>query len=948
MIKKNNKKKLLQSLLVLCSVIVGSSTLIACAPRLDDPSFSQSLNPTNNNDNNNSLAKSIDFKKSAKDFKFSPSFYRVSKLINLSLVDQIYQDYEGVFAPSKISELATFKNLIVGLNNKTKIVNDILDNLKFLDLTDENLAIDFNQLLINFDLVTNNLNLTNPSSETKITIKNFSMQLNIANNHNNNFSLFNNAVIIPAKSRANVKIKLNSGLIKLYLTKDNDSSGQVDQYFVAWKIVGDQPGIIETIVIDSALVNSKKNLFSSKKVSEIHLLNAHSFAINTYFSNVDHSISYKTIHNQAITKIANLTSEQLKADLNNTEINLTRIYYVNLIKDIYNVLEYCISNNILQINGEKTSLIKLLYNEPSIAAKRAFLDNFDVPEILKDFLVKLVTPPSTTNGVTNENSYGVDDIIRFFTALIKLNLVDYLYQDFDIQIEWIEDPVINKTNLRKPTVSFKYHKTITLKKEIIIPLKGTVEINNKTETYDATKFFNLGTLLSSLNLGFENSANLFGMIFNELSSKINLSKVTIPANTKIVTTYQAKNNYLDFYMPKTFDRQVAKNYTYGWQVNGVKSSTDYSSLYQIILPTLSELNFADSKINNTDLFGAIQAFNLFKKFQNLNKKDNSDQSQTSQKPTKKPKKQSVSILDTLLKILNYFYLPYYQSNDPNFLTPIEKLLKYLLADPIVFINDQITAWTSNAFYYFPEKINDQALYLKTTDWKKPHHTIYQTNPNLDLKFLLSNVLEAISANNLDQNFKQVNNYRLIWKSNQDQITADNYLKLLSKDTSVIETFKTHEAYQNIIKTLKSNSQVVNNNDYQSQLINQFETVATNNFQNNLANATPKVAIIKIPLFSALSKIFSEDFALNHFLAKNDLIKNILKNFINTVVELDPYLVSTVYPLTPDVISKKTINNFSDDLGDIKNTTIDFIAPIIDFTKLVFPSISEILKSLKLF
>ncbi|WP_391591630.1 hypothetical protein MCAV_05810 [[Mycoplasma] cavipharyngis] len=569
--------------------------------------------------------------------------------------------------------------------------------------------------------------------------------------------------------------------------------------------------------------------------------------------------------------------------------------------------------------------------------------------------------------------------------------------------------MINNEIPNQPRVSLKYIKTVELDHDLTIELNTKKQVTAKPDSsngsttndsttenneqkperkYDVSKVLNLKVILGAFGLNLNDANNPLNSIITSVASDLDLSNLHIPKGTKISTTYEVKDGNLSLYMAKTFDHKIANNYTLGWQVDQVHSSTDLSELYQFLIPFFSKLNTVQTKISNTDFISARGIFSVVEKVKKFD-------------------------LKALFEILTYFYVPKSQSKNTkskNWITkeglsetelqnrverPVEKFLRLLLAKKFEFSNSQITALVSNAFYDLPKTINHQPLYaeissiaqddlvapdsddnqnldnnqdsvVKTrtkrevadltdsldsvtdtnlTDSNNTISSSYTSNDQLNLDQLVTNAQPGILLDDIsNESHQNQTNLQLIWKLGDQKSLADNYQNFYSNTTASINGTTRNNQYEKIIKTITNDKDVIDskNNETKPDLLSKFETAAITSYTNPLNPfLVPYVSIFQLPLFAVFNEILQGDFVKGHALSASNSVKNTLKGLINTVVSLSPYLVSTNYPLNPDQIGVLKNNKYSTELEDRQTSVSKFIAPKTDFNKVKFPSACKI-------
>ncbi|WP_391592113.1 hypothetical protein MCAV_02920 [[Mycoplasma] cavipharyngis] len=1055
-LKKSLKKQIFLSATL---GLISTSVLSACAPNYNSlvrsktnltsnrtnnqsllPNLPPLNNDNNNSNNNNSNNGTLDDVLSGSDetkLNFSNNFYQTTKFQRSSDIDPRFQGFDSDLNPEYILKAPKYKNIITNLS-KEQIRNDILDNLKYLVLTNSKIKIDFTNLKLDFQLVKSNDNLL---------IKNFKLVFSLYNQNNQLLNLFN-SVMIPAFALTQVVIQFNQAHINPNLKKNNASDGKIDQFFSAWTVDSSENNISAKLnnlkvvvgdnnnqILQSSSVQSNLS-FVEQTLHHLDFIFARSFALNTYYTRLTTGFDFAKLNQETTKNISNLTSQEIKADLNHSEINLTKIYYVNLVKDIYNILKYFSIKNVSQNDGKTYSLIDLIYNETTLAGRKKILSGFGIPLTAINLIASIFD---------QSDKPSLDDIYAFIETFVDYDLASFIYDHLKIRLDWIKDPVINNEIPNQPRVSLKYIKTVELDQDLTIKLNTitndsvtttnndatdvTITENNEQKPerkYNVSKVLNLKVILGAFGLDVSDNKNPLNSIITSVASDLDLSNLNIPKGTKISTTYEVKDGNLSLYMAKTFDHKIANNYTLGWQVDQVHSSTDLSGLYQFLIPFFSQLNAVQTKISNKNLFAAEGILKLVDKVKKFD-------------------------LKALFEILTYFYVPNSQSKNTrskNWITkeglndndlekrverPVEKFLRLLLAKKFEFSNSQITALVSNAFYDLPETINDQPLYTETnlkskvdslvpnldqsqnqtvkirakrstvdltdlgqfddeaidgeeidllggeeeidlsspiedeiiddsqtdqtndqqidettTTLANPNNTIsssYTSNDQLNLNQLVASAKPGVLLEDISNKSNQnQTNLQLIWKLSDQKSLADNYQNFYSNTTASINGTTRNNQYEKIIKTITKDGDVVDptNNATKPDLLNKFETAAIASYSNPLNTyLKPYVSIFQLPLFSVFNEILQGDFAQGHALDFSKNVKNALKGLISTVVSLNPYLVSTNYPLNPDQIGILKDNKYSTELEDRQTSVSKFIAPKTDFGKVKFPNKNEI-------
>ncbi|WP_391591516.1 hypothetical protein MCAV_04610 [[Mycoplasma] cavipharyngis] len=967
--------------------LISSVALSACAPNYNNLGRSQTNSTSNNsssNKNNDSLDAFLTTNNETK-LDFSTNFYQTTKFQKSSDIDSRFQGFDSDLNPEYILNAPKYKTIITSLNQQ-QIRNDILDNLKYLVLNDSKIKIDFTNLKLDFDLGKYGDNLL---------IKNFKLVFNLYNQHNRLFTLFNN-VMIPARALTQVVIQFNQAHINPNLKKNNASDGKIDQFFSAWTVDSNDNNI-------SAKLNNLKIVFGDNKnktlqtdstqshlslveqsCNHLDFIFTRSFALNTYYTRLTTGFDLTKLNQETTKNISNLTSEEIKADLNHSEINLNKIYYVNLIKDAYNILKYFSIRNVSQNDGKVYSLIDLIYNETTLAGRKKLLSGFGIPLTVINLIAAIFD---------NNNRPELKDIYDFIETLIEQDLPSFICKHLKIRLDWIKEPEIDNSIPNQPKLSLKYIKTVEFDHDLTIELntknpvnKSTDETDNNSKPkrkYDVSKLLNLKAILSVFGLNANDNSNPLSKIIGSIATNLDLNRLHIPKNTKISTTYEVNDGNLSLYMAKTFDHKIAHNYTLGWQVDQVHSSTDLSGLYQFLIPFFSKLNAVQTSIDNTDIFSASKILSLVNKVKQFD-------------------------LNALFEILTYFYVPYKQTSKyrrnktKNWITkeglteediknrierPVEKFLRLFLTKKFEFFNSHITALVSNAFYDLPKTINHQPLYAKnnlstkdnltvtgldqnqtiktrtkravinqinnqlatTTTLANSNDTIsssYVSNDDLNLHQLITSAKPGILLNtNSNKSNSNQTNLQLIWKLSDQKSLADNYQNFYSKTTATIKGAACNHQYDQIIKNINNDNDVIDTTKNQTKLdlLDKFKTVAIDNYTNPLnPHLKPYVSIFKLPLFSVFNEILQGDFAQKHTLELSKSVKNTLKGLINTVVSLNPYLVSTKYPLNPDQIGVLKNNKYSTELEDRQTSVTKFIAPKTNFSKVKFPSTCTII------
>ncbi|MDQ0513875.1 hypothetical protein J2Z62_000313 [Mycoplasmoides fastidiosum] len=859
------------------------------------------------------------------DLEFSPNFYKQSNYEPIHGLIEAFHGFDADIDLDYLLNSAAYQKIIAELSAES-IRNDILDNLKFLAFSKPHLNIDFKGLKLDFQL--------EKVSEHQLLLKNFLFSFELVNRSKTLADLFNSITIAP-NSRAQISIRAAELEVKPWYKNTNTSEGGVSNYFSSWKLTdpknlmdinvnyvkrfiyegAEQTPIQEEIATASTPTDAQLQS-STGAVNTLEILPYRSFALNTYYTRVRENYDFQSLHNAAMKKISGLTGQQLKDDLTNDAINFRRIYYSNLSSDINNILKYFITPNIRGNDGINYSLLDLLYKNKAKAANDALLSNFNIPGALKDVLSNVFSVQE------NESLPPLEQIYAFIQALLNNNLASYVYHNLDIEVTWIKDPEIDLTNPNIPKVSMEYTEKITFKKELNFPLKGTVKYKDQEITYDVSKLFDLGRILKGFGFSFGGS-NAFDGIVSTLINDLQLDDLKIPAGTYISTNYKADKGNLLFYMPKTFDVKMASNYTFGWQVDQVKSTTDLSGFYGVVIPILEKLNQYELGADNTSILGLISLNSVISK---LRKGD----------------------LKSLLQALTFFFLPYQprpqknqstesesNSNNPKIDRPVETLVKNLLKIPLVFTNSQISAMVSQAFYELPQTINKVPLYSNLGS--NPQHFIINSDLNLEGLVALAPTSEVANSNT---DYKHPQKLQLIWKDAAEKLQADGYNYFLSDHSTIIQNDNRDKEYDEIINTIQTND------DVNDELIQKLKDVAKKYYENPVnSNVEPEISITKVPLFEAFNNLLNQPLSANNIINNSPTIKNLITSIISTIVSLDPYIITTTYSLNSNQFGEHKDGKYSSEIDMRKSTYMKFISPKIDFGKLSFPSVSQILKEL---
>ncbi|UUD37850.1 hypothetical protein [Mycoplasmoides fastidiosum] len=910
--------------------LLSTVTLAACAPKITNRFLRNEMNKSGlKNLSNEDLVQKLtnNYKRSEfKDLKFSDNFYKPSQLGKISDLFSEFSEFGYDIDLNFLLNSFVYKESITKLSTPD-ITNDILDNLRFLTFLEPNIAIDFEKLDLQFQL--------EHLSKTQSILNNFRLVFELTNSDDNEFKLFNKIVIQP-NSKVQITVLAEQVNVEPWYRKSNTYEGDIEKYFSSWKLsrrsepINVDVAYLQKFVYDSAKLNEQSAISSRANVSsdetnnflqvdDLEVLIHRSFAHNIYYTQINESYDFKNIYEEATQKINRLTPEQIKADLINNEININRIYYANVARDVDSILKYFTTPNIRQNNGELYSILDLLYFNPTKESKETLLNNFDIPNFARNILINIFTPE---NG---ETLPPLEQIYAFIDALLNNDFYSYVFKYLDIQIIWKQDPVINLTNPEAPKVSMEYTKKITFKKDLAFALKGQGQYNGKLIDYDVTKLFNLTKFLDALGFPLTGNNSASG-ILSTLMENLKLDDLKIPANTSVAMTYRVDNGNLLLDMPGTFDVNIVPNFTLGWQIDQAHVSIDLSGLYPLLMSIFEKFNQFQTRLNNTDFLGLIGLPGLVTKAQ-------------------------AGDLKSLFELLTYFYVPHSQSKsewinkNETILTseqlasrvkrPIELLFEEFVRQPFVLTNSHIGAGVSSAFYEIPKTINSVPLYSASAS----DPNTYQINSELDLE-TLSTFAPAADIARSGINYQNPDLFQIVWKSGYEKTQIDSYNTFFSQESTTIDNGGRDIAYQKILESVQSD------NDVNQDLINRLQAAAKTNYHNPLnQDIIPQISINKIPLLQAVEKILQQPLVPNSRLAKSPSILKALQTLISSIVELDAYVITTTYPSNSNQFGKDSNGKYSAKIEMIKSIYFNFISPKINFDNLKFPDASTIFKEI---
>ncbi|MDQ0513927.1 hypothetical protein J2Z62_000365 [Mycoplasmoides fastidiosum] len=219
---------------------------------------------------------------------------------------------------------------------------------------------------------------------------------------------------------------------------------------------------------------------------------------------------------------------------------------------------------------------------------------------------------------------------------------------------------------------------------------------------------------------------------------------------------------------------------------------------------------------------------------------------------------------------------------------------------------------------------------------------FAINPNFNLETLVKSAPPGIVAQP-NKSYRNLDDFQLVWKDETNKIQADSYNYFFSDQSTIIANNARDKEYAEILKEIKTNSEVTD------ELVAKLKAIAKKHYANPISSvAEPQIAIVKIPFLEAVNKLLQQELVDNSQLFKSKSVKEAIKNIINQITALDPYLVSTSYPWNSNQFGKNIDGKYSSELDERKSSYTTFIAPQIDFSKLSFPDAGTILSEIILY
>ncbi|CBY92689.1 hypothetical protein HF1_06810 [Mycoplasma haemofelis str. Langford 1] len=437
----------------------------------------------------------------------------------------------------------------------------------------------------------------NPLLDKSDVIKNLHIKFRIFNPNRQKTFVFKSIEIDPT-SETDVEITLREGELKPVSTalaahKLSASSWSIFPIEEGFKVTKEvvYPNKVKTQEHKDSLFL----LYNSSRFFEKWVGNPRSRSVSTHTHSL---VDYEYVRKSLSAKLVNITTDQVKKDIERWYGSFTAFILRTKIEDMINLINLLQKNTFFDKHGNKVSVVDNAIND--FTFRHNLYNHFQFDSNLRKVLDTLF--------LQNKSNLGLKITVKEAKALLNswVYQLEQIKDSIRIELKWEKEPQKTNADLGYeniyPAFSYKFTQKFVFTKEVKIPLKGTYNTTeNKfeeatTETENKHKFdlsnrlknvkvflTPISFLFNGMNGGSIGGVSIMDVLIPDVANFVDLESLTIDANQEIKNTYESKNSPITLAIGGEEDMQKIHfpGTNIGWKSLDVTHSQDLSKFTKL-------------------------------------------------------------------------------------------------------------------------------------------------------------------------------------------------------------------------------------------------------------------------------------------------------------------------------------------------------------------------------